>query len=1167
MRLTSLRLLRYGPFEDMDVSLDATPGRLNLICAPNGAGKSVLRQAFGDLLFGIGGQTPMGFRYGYQGMRLLASAVMQDGASEMFGRRKGHGVTWTDGEGAPLDGPPPAAAAFGRTDPRVLERLFALDTERLRRGGEELLASGGAVADALLSASGLSGARACKRALEEDADRLAPARKAVNRPYYQAVDQFVAARRRAAEALVRPEAWERQERTVAELAANLAAQRARAEAAQTLVGRLQRVRRVRVALVEHDDAVAWLAAHPDAPALPASLAPRLAEARQTLAIAAQKAAAETERLATLQAQLRAITVDTALLAEADTVDRLAEMAGAVGKALTDIPQRAAEQGLVEARIARLLARLGSTVEVTAAASLVPPRAAQAAARELISRWEARSAAVRDATDTLASVTREIEARQAALAALPASQSTGELAPLVIEIRQQGDPAAQAETASEAVAQAQAALDAAWHQVSFWPGDAASLQALEMPTEPMLARAHQALVAAEAEQVRSGDAVHAAQLRHEAAVAAAARAHEGGDIPSRAAIAAARAHRDALYGLLARLAFGGAALSDAEMMALTGGRNAAAAYEQAVQQADRLADRHAEESGRIAQAEEAARQLAAAVQALAVAAAAHAAATGAVDRALAAWQALLPANLPPTSRLDDVRALAAGRAKVIDRAVELRTATDRAARLAERHTAWAARLAAALQVSGGALPAVLAVAEQRLAAAARAERERTGLEATLAEKRRQLAEVAAAAEKALAAMAAWEVEWAKALAALGRAPSEPPAVTADVLRTLEELGRDTEQAAELGSRIADMRTYNAAFAAAVAELAGRLGEAGPDASDTAAMLALIRALRERVAAQRRLAAQHHTLTQQAEQASVMAAELRRGQAARETALQDIVRACGAADADAAEQVLAAAAARATQQATRDRTHAMLLAEGDGLTLEGLRAEIALLPADSVAPALAAAEAELAAAQEAAQQAAAAHALLADQLDRRSRDTAYSTARAEEAEAAARAGRVLQEALAARLAATLLARAMARVEAAGTADLLARIGGWFGRLTGGAYARIATMENAEGGQDLVAVPAGRPDEIKRMDQLSEGTRDQFYLALRLEAVAAHQDTLPFIADDILQTFDDARAEAALAALLDLSRRTQVIVLTHHRHIVELALQLPAGTVHLGGLVEGK
>jgi len=72
MRLTGLTLRRYGPFEETALVFDPVPGRINLVLAPNGAGKSVLRQAFHDLLFGIGGQTPMGFRHGYPGMQIAA---------------------------------------------------------------------------------------------------------------------------------------------------------------------------------------------------------------------------------------------------------------------------------------------------------------------------------------------------------------------------------------------------------------------------------------------------------------------------------------------------------------------------------------------------------------------------------------------------------------------------------------------------------------------------------------------------------------------------------------------------------------------------------------------------------------------------------------------------------------------------------------------------------------------------------------------------------------------------------------------------------------------------------------------------------------------------------------------------------------------------------------
>ena len=68
MRLTALHLANYGSFQSERITFSARPGTLNLLMAPNGGGKSVLRSAFCDLLFGIGGQSPMGFRYGYPGM-------------------------------------------------------------------------------------------------------------------------------------------------------------------------------------------------------------------------------------------------------------------------------------------------------------------------------------------------------------------------------------------------------------------------------------------------------------------------------------------------------------------------------------------------------------------------------------------------------------------------------------------------------------------------------------------------------------------------------------------------------------------------------------------------------------------------------------------------------------------------------------------------------------------------------------------------------------------------------------------------------------------------------------------------------------------------------------------------------------------------------------------
>ena len=89
----------------------------------------------------------------------------------------------------------------------------------------------------------------------------------------------------------------------------------------------------------------------------------------------------------------------------------------------------------------------------------------------------------------------------------------------------------------------------------------------------------------------------------------------------------------------------------------------------------------------------------------------------------------------------------------------------------------------------------------------------------------------------------------------------------------------------------------------------------------------------------------------------------------------------------------------------------------------------------------------------------------------------------------------------------------------------------------------------------------------DGMSEGTRDQLYLALRLAAVSLRRDTgvdLPMVLDDVLMTSSDGRAGCVLQALAEFSRGSQVIVFTHHEHLLDVArTQVPADLLHIATL----
>jgi uncharacterized protein YhaN len=126
----------------------------------------------------------------------------------------------------------------------------------------------------------------------------------------------------------------------------------------------------------------------------------------------------------------------------------------------------------------------------------------------------------------------------------------------------------------------------------------------------------------------------------------------------------------------------------------------------------------------------------------------------------------------------------------------------------------------------------------------------------------------------------------------------------------------------------------------------------------------------------------------------------------------------------------------------------------------------------------------------------------------------------------------------------------------APVLARAGELFAKLTIGSFASLRDELNESGIPILLGV---RPNDLEvSVDQMSDGTRDQLYLALRLatlEQYLQRGEPMPFVVDDILVGFDDSRTKVCLEVLAELAASTQVLVFTHHRRVVELAEEIEA------------
>ena len=120
-------------------------------------------------------------------------------------------------------------------------------------------------------------------------------------------------------------------------------------------------------------------------------------------------------------------------------------------------------------------------------------------------------------------------------------------------------------------------------------------------------------------------------------------------------------------------------------------------------------------------------------------------------------------------------------------------------------------------------------------------------------------------------------------------------------------------------------------------------------------------------------------------------------------------------------------------------------------------------------------------------------------------------------------------------------------------------FFGNVTGNRYQRLF----APIGQQTITVI----DEVgrdKSAPQLSRGTREQLYLALRFGLIrefGEHAERLPIIVDEALVNFDAERAGLAAGAFAKLSDTNQVLVFTCHRNIAEMFADVGARVIEIG------
>jgi uncharacterized protein YhaN len=1105
MRLDRLDLTRYGRFTDARIDFPTpVPGApdLHVIFGPNEAGKSTLFSAWLDLLYGIPLRTRYDFLHQGPLMQIGAALTTASGPLDVV-RVKRNSGSLQDPQGNPLPEAvmQAALAGLGRDG---YAAMFSLDDDTLEQGGESILASRGDLGEMLFSASaGLAGLGPQLDSIRKELDGFHKVR-AHRTTLKAAKDKLQDLDRQRRDLDVTASAAQKMQRDAT--AANKAWRAARQ--AETETEAALRQAQSALSIQPQQARLARLLAELQ----PCATLPDATEADdralkqidQDLRALAGQMTTRGEANAELTRRTAALRRDPAILPLAD---RIAEAGGLHPlhlAALADLPRRRDALAVIEASLARDAQTLGLTTPTTE--SIITP-AALARLRALVARRDIATLALKSAKDEAIKAKARLTALQDTHAEAQPLQDLQSLSHLVA-IQRRADPLAAQSRAEQDLAACDSALSNALLHLSPWRGSAEDLAGLAVPTQWQLA-AWQA-----ADQTTREELADATRdlARAQDDLATAQPAPTAGSSTKIADATDARSRREAAWAV--------------HLSTMT--KQTAATFEVALRHDDRIATALAENlaAAKLAAADQSAHERRA-EQAATTKTVFHAkkVARQAYDDAIAACATSLGianAALPDLQRWLDLRAKALTQMQERDQARSALTRAQSAKAIAS------AALAAAM-----ALPETMGhdrLMAEALARLDTADRQQE-LAKRLTELQNDLAQRNADQRDAAKALADWQDDWrsaTKATPLVARPHDDPDLATH--LDTLDQLSRRDSERAELADRIAKMEANSTAFRRATEAIYTSL-TLPPETPWTGIPDRLItahQAERDHTQLQDDLA--KGEAAQAADQSKVDALLLQRTALGTRLdwpnsgELADHLAKCQRArqlrhDIAEIEADLAHHPAPEGDVETLQNNVDVLQ---DALNLERTETEIRFAALTEARRDLAVIGGDDAVAQIAAERAN----LLNDLREQ---------ARAH---------------LSQRFALTAFERGLRRYRDSHRSAMLARASDAFCQLSRNAYIGLAAQP--EGSTEvLIAIPA--QGGAKLATDLSKGTRFQLYLALRMAGyheLAKSRPLVPFIADDIMETFDDARAAQAFALLGDMSRSGQVIYLTHHEHLCDIA-----------------
>ena len=1162
MRLDRIDLLRYGHFANRSIDLPVTTPDYYVIYGDNEAGKSTLLRGISSLFFGVPARTVD--VHSCKTSELRIGATISDGEKTFsFRRRKGTSGTLLNLD----DGQLPESLVTGflrELDRERFEQFFGLTHQRLREGGEELLRGKGDIGSALFQAAGLLDLRTLLERLDTETKELFSP-KSRTKVINCAIEDYKTAKAEVRRLAISGSAIKQKQADLD--GAKETHERLKAES-DSLLHELVRLRRIasnKPDVARLQELRGALLALEHVPSLPVSARRDRDESASANTEANGQIQILTEHISQRKARIGDLQVNSILKNHAKEIEDLNSETNDYHRSVNDKPKRVNERAEAMQRAEAEWRAIWRERPITDAEGVRAAYSGKSDVFALITE-HARLATALAQADELVRTAREDENRlREQLDRCPDPGDPATLVAAIDQAKSLGDSEEGIARLKSDIERMLAGANRDLRKLRGWTG---SIQDLETMKTPLVTTVERYVFEWEQQTVaRKERKAQLSEVSERTRVTQSEIDRLAGNIGGAGEneLSQIRSYRDRLWALIYASTFEKTLSSEAAQQESGSSSPLGPNFATQLRLADEIADVRFANAKDVAIHDRLVKDIDTARRDQ-VRIADDTARLESNDRELREkwvneWSALGFEPLSPVEMKEWMQA----RQTILDRLEQchekeedLRLRMDRAARAAEQIRNCLAQFQAPPVRENDSLMILLRVAE--------------GLAKDLQEQRRVIEDIRrqlhqlspekrqAKQDECKTRLDGWTRRWSAVVNELLLPEGRTPEQVGDAIAVLEKVFAHLKDAENLQHRVnrigENIDLFEKRVAVLVAATDPSLASCSPDVAVTE--------LHSRLVTSGKAETERKTLEEQNERdADVIAGHASKAQRAEASLkrLMDLARCSGSQELEA---TIAASEQKAEKRDEYERIAQGLIERNAAPDVTQIEEEASGHHLDSLQSAIASSENRQKDLQDEVFKTGSAYGTLLQDFERLQASD-ESTLQAQKAEdALGRVRPALAHYLRLQLASEVLQRAIESYREKHQGPVLSRASDLFSSLTLGDYSGLTTGFGDNDKSVLVAIRRNK-DNVE-IDGLSDGTRDQLYLALRLAAIEHHVETVspcPVILDDILINADNARASATLNVLCNLASRTQVLFFTHHRHLEELGREAGAQIIDLNAL----